>query len=123
MNAFNITVEDFHSYFVTDSTRRDADAIWVHNECAIGQNIVFNDKIRKQMKERGWTERRVRNLTKMHPSGRSIDRQGSKDEPATVFGRPGRYVVVNNQTGEVVQVSDKKIPLWKDHVDIKWNNE
>jgi len=71
-------------------------------------NVVVDDKIRGQLGDRGWTEQDVRDITKTSPAGTSIDNTKGRSEPATVYGSRSGFVVVNDRTGEVVQVSDRK---------------
>ena len=84
--------------------------------------LKFNKKdIRQQMAKRGWTEQLVR-ATRDNPvkvvETRDIRRvkglPGRRYEPATAYySARGGYIVVNNRTGEVVQVSDRTKPDWK----------
>ena len=88
--------------------------------------LVFENKIVRQMQKRGWTEDDVRRLTLGPPAGTSRDGRYTKggtrrDDPATVYGKPGNYVVVNDRTGEVVQVSNRNDKAWVDDDQIKWN--
>jgi hypothetical protein len=91
--------------------------------------LVFDPKITRQMQERGWTEDDVRRIILGPPAGTARDQRSPKktrdgikrDDPATVYGGPGNYVIVNDRTGEVVQVSDRTDTTWADDSRIKWN--
>lgn len=93
--------------------------------------IKIEGKIKGQMGERGWTEQDIKNTVTQGASGDSFDKRKPKntddglgrDDPATVYGQPGKYVVVNDRTGEVTQVSDKTDPDWIDDSRIRWNNK
>lgn len=88
-----------------------------------GDEITFNDKIKVQLGGRGWTEGEVRDLTKTESTGTSVDNTGGKNDPATVYGSPTEgHVVVNDKSGEVVQVSNKNNPDWKVDDRIKWKD-
>ena len=77
-----------------------------------------------QLGARGWTEEGVRDLTKKDPSRTSVDNTGDRNDPATVYGtRDGGHVVVNDKTGNVTQVSDKKDPEWKPDSRIRWKDD
>ena len=82
------------------------------------RTLTYDDKIQGQMNKRGWTETDIPG-TFAHPrqTARTIDRTGRTDgtgEPATAyFDKDGNYVVVNDRTGKIVQVSDKKDPNWQ----------
>ncbi|MGO4571650.1 colicin E5-related ribonuclease [Microvirga sp. 2TAF3] len=100
------------------------------NENKPNSGIKIDDKIAGQLTERGWTKAGVEELVNGLPAGTSTDSRGPKktpdglgrNDPATVYGSPsGGYVVVNDRTKEVVQVSDKNGP-WAPDDRIKWNN-
>jgi len=84
------------------------------------RELKFSEKIDRQMRERGWTEQEVKELAKKDPAGISIDGRNGRQEPATVYGERGRYIVVNDSTREVVQVSDKTKSDWGDDSRIQW---
>jgi len=86
----------------------------------LGPATAIGEKIARQMAKRGWTKagldaairdplrivntRDVRHLS----GGRRLD------DPATAFfGRDGGYVVRNNRTGDIVQVSDRLDANWR----------
>ena len=98
--AYNFEVADFHTYGVGDSQ------VWVHNSCS------FPDKIRRQMGSRGWSKDSVRD-TVNNPHTMRASRNKANGNPATAYYRAdGSYVVVDDITGEVVQVSDRTKPRW-----------
>jgi RHS repeat-associated protein len=79
-------------------------------------------KIGKQMGKRGWSDPLVDDTltnpsrtvptrdTRYKPDGSGL----KNDDPATAFIRDdGSYVVRNDKTGEIVQVSDRNDPGWK----------
>lgn len=86
-----------------------------------GSKIVFkyDDKIAKQMGKRGWTDDLIEDtLNKPHKTKAWTDTRHQKDgtkknEPATAYIRKdGSYVVRNNNTGEIVQISNRNDPNW-----------
>ncbi|RYC46202.1 hypothetical protein DEH81_08580 [Pectobacterium zantedeschiae] len=92
-------------------------------------DIKFDDKIRDQLGTRGWTEKDVRDAVSKGAKGSAEDKRSPKktppdflgrNDPASVYGESGKYVVVNDRTGEVVQVSDKNDPEWVDDSRIIW---
>nr|WP_246641803.1 colicin E5-related ribonuclease [Paraburkholderia edwinii] len=91
---------------------------------------VIDKKIADQLGERGWTESDIQAAIKNGPTGTSVDNRSAgkspdgvaRSDPATVYGSPNGYVVVNDRTGEVVQVSDKTDPDWVADGRIKWSN-
>ncbi|PLR85757.1 colicin E5-related ribonuclease, partial [Bacillus sp. V33-4] len=81
-------------------------------------NFSYTSKIAKQMKKRGWDDDSINN-TINSPSRTVITRDtrwtnnGKMDDPATAYIRnDGSYVVRNDRTGDIVQVSDRFDPNW-----------
>ena len=76
--------------------------------------VKFGEKIEGQLERRGWTKDDVIDTVRTGAQRaardeRNVGNLGRRDEPATRYTRPdGQHVVINNQTGDVVQVSDMK---------------
>ncbi|WP_080495349.1 hemagglutinin repeat-containing protein [Burkholderia ubonensis] len=91
---------------------------------------VIDTKIADQLGERGWTESDIQAAIKNGATGTSIDKRSAtkspdgvaRNDPATVYGTPNGYVVVNDRTGEVVQVSNKRDPGWIADGRISWKD-
>ncbi|MCA7972130.1 hypothetical protein CFB52_032430 [Burkholderia sp. AU18528] len=89
---------------------------------------MIDDKIARQIDERGWTDKEVQATVDDGPAGTTMDNRGAsktpdgipRNDPATVYGSPDGYVIVNDITGEVVQVSGKNDPTWIHDGRIKW---
>jgi cell division septation protein DedD len=88
---------------------------------AEGQSVEsqFGSKINKQMPKRGWNEDSVRQtIDRPARTVRTTDARwqpdGSKvSEEATAYiNRDGSYVVRNNRTGDIVQISNRNDPGW-----------
>lgn len=83
------------------------------------KQLHISEKIRKQMNKRGWTEKMIE-LVYMNPekTEQTRDRRYNidgtrKDNPATVYYRSdGSYIVCNDITGDVVQISNIDDPNW-----------
>ena len=84
--------------------------------------VNIGDKVGGQLGDRGWTEEEVGEITAGEPSGTSTDNTNGESEPASVYGDPSGHVIVNDKTGEVIQVSDKTDPDWIPDSRIKWND-
>jgi filamentous hemagglutinin len=83
--------------------------------------VHIDGKIYAQMAVRGWTEHQVRAAIDRGPIGMSIDHTNAKSNPALVYGsKQGGYVVVNDRTGRVVQISDRTDPAWVPDSRIEW---
>ena len=77
-------------------------------------------KIRKQMATRGWTLTEIEEVLS-HPT-RTIATRDTRylldgarmDDPATAYVRQdGHYVVRNDRTSDIIQVSNRRDPAWK----------
>jgi uncharacterized protein RhaS with RHS repeats len=90
-----------------------------------GDDLIFDDKISDQLGVRGWTEDSVKDLIDSTDStGTTTDNRGGRSDPASVYGTPtGGHVVVNDKTGEIVQVSDKNDDNWKPDDRIDWKEK
>jgi RHS repeat-associated protein len=77
--------------------------------------LSYSTKIRGQMGLRGWTEESVEETVNSPVETYSVwDYTTGDKQPATAYAAPGGgYVVVNDETGQVVQVSDANNPNWK----------
>ncbi|AIA70831.1 colicin [Pectobacterium atrosepticum SCRI1043] len=94
--------------------------------------LKLDDKIREQLGNRGWTEQDVRDTVSKGAKGSAEDKCSPKktppdflgrNDPASVYGEFGKYIVVNDRTGEVVQFSDKSDPEWVDDSRINWGDK
>ncbi len=89
-----------------------------------GDSVTIGDKVTGQLGERGWTEDGVRDVVDQGKTGTSVDntdgKVGDEGESASVYGDENGHVVVNDETGEVVQASDKTDPDWKTDTRINW---
>ena len=80
--------------------------------------VQYNRKIRKQMVQRGWTDASIRDTIQSPArTGETVDDrtvEGQKrDDPATAYFRDdGSYVIRNDRTNEIVQLSDRNDPDW-----------
>ncbi|MFS8371708.1 colicin E5-related ribonuclease [Acetobacter indonesiensis] len=88
----------------------------------------IDGKIREQMAGRGWTDAGIEKIIEKGPTGTSTDKRSAskapdgvpRDDTATVYGNKSGYIVINDRTGEVVQLSDKNDKSWIPDGRIKW---
>ena len=78
-----------------------------------------NDRRNKENQQiaRGWSDADIDEVIDNHPGGTApaIDRTPKPNQPATVYYRlDGHYVIVNDISGEIVQLSDRKDNGWID---------
>ena len=123
-------VQDF-IYWRPDAAGTGVEPVYVMLSDPKGKSpkLKIDEKIKDQMEERGWTEKDIKDTVAKGVTGKSIDKRSPKKTPpdylgrndtASVYGEPGKYVVVNDRTGEVVQVSGKNKPGWIDDSRIEW---
>ncbi|MDQ0242438.1 colicin E5-related ribonuclease [Arthrobacter bambusae] len=83
--------------------------------------IKMESKILNALAKRGWTEQSVENLVN-NPDRTVVTRDtrwqrgtgARNDDPATAYlDKNGGYVVRNDKTGDIVQISDLTDPNWK----------
>jgi filamentous hemagglutinin len=94
---------------------------------SIGQ-ILVDGKIGGQFAERGWTQADVQAVVNAGAVGVSMDNRSSSKTPdgpprndtASVYGSKNEYIVVNDRTGEIVQISNRNNPDWIPGGRIKW---
>ncbi|WSH31082.1 colicin E5-related ribonuclease (plasmid) [Rhizobium beringeri] len=96
--------------------------------CRQWGKIVIDSKIGNQLQARGWTEQELMFVIGRGSVGSTTDNRSAAKTPdglprndmASVYGSKSGYVVVNDRTGEVVQVSGKNDPGWIPDSRIKW---
>jgi RHS repeat-associated protein len=90
---------------------------------AAGGSPAFSigEKISRQMGRRGWSEEAISETISSPQKTRTVrdtryNPDGTRnDAPATkYYAEDGSYVVVNDETGDIVQVSDRTDPNWED---------
>lgn len=84
------------------------------------RRLPIEKKIGKQMSRRGWNKELMAETidnphrTKTTKDSRYKPDGQRRDDPATAYIRAdGSYVVLNDETGEIVQVSDRDNPDWR----------
>ncbi|MCA8150841.1 hemagglutinin repeat-containing protein [Burkholderia contaminans] len=90
--------------------------------------VIIDNKISGQLGPRGWTNQDVEAAIAAGPVGSTTDNRSATKTPdgkarndtASVYGSKSGYIVVNDRTGEVVQVSGKNDPGWIPDSRINW---
>ena len=72
----------------------------------------ISDKISRQMGKRGWAVGDIEEtINSPHTTRSAVNK--ANDNPATAFfNKDGSYVVRDNKTGNVIQISNKNDPNW-----------
>ncbi|MDU5674588.1 MAG: S-type pyocin domain-containing protein [Pseudomonas aeruginosa] len=95
-------------------------------------DVVIDDKIREQIPIRGWTEVEIRDVIGKGATGSSSDKRRpnktidglGRNDSATVYGSPPNgYIVVNDRTGEIIQIADRNDSAWAVDGRIIWRNK
>ena len=74
-------------------------------------NTKSAKKLEREMRERGWTESSVRETVR-NPYTTRVSLNKANGHPATAYyTKDGAYVVVDDITNEVLQVSDRFLPM------------
>ena len=90
--------------------------------------VIIDSKIDSQLAGRGWTKQEVQIAIDRGAVGVTTDNRTAAKTPdglprndtASVYGSKSGYVVVNDRTGEVVQISGKNDPGWIPDSRIQW---
>jgi filamentous hemagglutinin len=84
----------------------------------------FGGKIKKQLEKRGWSREDVQSTidkpdhTIPTRDTRYLGSGDRLDDPATAYiDKDGNYVVRNDRTGDIVQLSNRNDPNWKSPFD------
>lgn len=92
----------------------------------VANKLTFGSHITDNLAKRGWSEDSVRDLVRK-PSRtvstrdtRHLPGGGRMNDPATAYiDESGHYVVINDRTNDVVQISNRNDPDWR----APWENK
>ncbi|MBC1613021.1 hypothetical protein HB937_06570 [Listeria welshimeri] len=82
------------------------------DDIKFGSSVKSTKKVNNQMKKRGWSEESVKSVVDHpHTTRKSVNKATGND--ATVFyDKDGSYVIIDDKTKEIVQISDKFDKNW-----------
>lgn len=110
VKVYNFRVAELHTYFVGNSK------IGTHNQTCenpiFGSSAKSEQKLRRQMQQRGWTEQTVKETCKNPYHTSEALNRATGNKATAYFNSDGSYVVVDNVTFEIVQVSGRNDPGW-----------
>ncbi|PIH55324.1 colicin E5-related ribonuclease [Paenibacillus sp. LK1] len=81
--------------------------------------VEINDKINKQMKKRGWTEDSIESTVNEPHETSEAENKANGKEATAYFNEDGSYVTVENESGLIIQVSNRNDPEWAPDSTIK----
>ena len=107
--AIIANVADFLSSIFKSSGKSDGGS---NNENNSNDNKNFNitDKIKSQMEDRGWTDESINNTINDAYALRDSVNKETRNSATAYFNKDGSYVVVDNLTNDVIQISDTTRP-------------
>lgn len=81
---------------------------------ALSKTFKITAKISKQMVKRGWTKQLIQETIKKNIAREAINKATGNAATAifTGPGATGAYVVIDNVTKEIIQISDRFDPNW-----------
>mgnify|MGYP001011239774 FL=1 len=82
------------------------------NGLKFGSTTKSAEKLANQMSKRGWTETSVNDTVNNAFTTRTSTNLANNNPATAYFNKDGSYVVVDNVTKEVVQVSNRLDPKW-----------
>ena len=80
------------------------------SELVFGSSTKSTQKLMNQMKNRGWTEDLIRNTVDNPYTSRTSVNKATGNEATVFYTQQGSYVIVDNITKEIVQISDNINP-------------
>ncbi|MBU5351368.1 hypothetical protein KQI74_03690 [Paenibacillus barcinonensis] len=81
--------------------------------------VQINEKINKQMKKRGWTEDSIESTVNEPHETSEAENKANGKEATAYFNEDGSYVTVENESGLIIQVSNRNDPDWEPDSTIK----
>jgi RHS repeat-associated protein len=72
----------------------------------------FSDKISRQMSKRGWTASDIDETIESPYTTRSATNKSNNNPATAYFNKDGSYVVRDNESGDVIQISNRNDPNW-----------
>ena len=81
------------------------------NELVFGSSTKSTQKLSNQMSSRGWTEDIVRDTVDNPFTTRNSINKATGNSTTVFYTEQGSYVIVDDITNEIVQVSDNIYPL------------
>ncbi len=75
-------------------------------------------KVQNQIKNRGWTQESIKNTVDNPFQTRNAINRATGNGATAYYDIDGDYVIIDNVTKEIVQISDKFDPEWKPDISI-----
>ena len=105
-NFYNIKVKDNETYFVGKN------GFFVHNGPCDSLFEGLTGRKRNQIAERGWSEESIVDTVNNPSATRSSINKSNGNSATAYYDSDGNYVVVDDETGQIVQMQDKGADDW-----------
>jgi len=83
------------------------------DDLVFGSGTKPYKKLNNQMRKRGWDSASVKNIVDTPYTTRPTVNRANGNPATAYYGKDGSYVVVDNVTNEIIQVSNKFNPNWQ----------
>ena len=114
--VYNFQVKDFHTYYV------GGNGVLVHNAgieyeggskaIKYGSDTKTETKLSNQMNKRGWTKESVQNTVDSPYTTSPSKNLATQNSATAYYNKDGSYVILDDVTNEVVQISNCNDPNW-----------
>ncbi|EAG9230996.1 T7SS effector LXG polymorphic toxin [Listeria monocytogenes] len=77
-----------------------------------GSSVKSTKKVNNQMKKRGWSEESVKSVVDHPHTTRKSGNKATGNDATVFYDKDGSYVIIDDKTNEIVQISDKFDKNW-----------
>nr|WP_309148640.1 colicin E5-related ribonuclease [Listeria monocytogenes] len=77
-----------------------------------GSSVKSTKKVNNQMKKRGWSEESVKSVVDHPHTTRKSGNKATGNDATVFYDKDGSYVIIDDKTKEIVQISDKFDKNW-----------
>ncbi|EAG9432584.1 transposase [Listeria monocytogenes] len=77
-----------------------------------GSSVKSTKKVNNQMKKRGWSEESVKSVVDYPHTTRKSGNKATGNDATVFYDKDGSYVIIDDKTKEIVQISDKFDKNW-----------
>lgn len=96
----------------SDESASEKDTDELNDDLKFGGETKSQTKLANEMAKRGWTKKDVQGTVDNPHTTRDSTNKANGNDATAYYNEDGSYVVVDDETNEVIQVSDKNDPNW-----------
>ncbi|OLQ22440.1 hypothetical protein AJQ09_11525 [Listeria seeligeri] len=97
---------------VEKSTEKASGGNIKSDDIKFGSSVKSTKKVNNQMKKRGWSEESVKDVVDYPHSTRKSVNKATGNGATVFYDKDGSYVIIDDKTKEIVQISDKFDKNW-----------